>query len=136
MTSKAVLIAVVCLLSVTQAQDLWGGESERSRAEVYALEGLGALGGALCCSSCGGSALLVAASLLEGRDFHDAIGLAAPAYFAAAVAAAVLPAATAYGTIKVGAKLGEGGSRGWTYGGAYAGALVGTGLAMTCPATV
>jgi hypothetical protein len=45
MNWKLVVIAVVCLLGLAAAQVPWGGESERSRAQVYALEGLGALGG-------------------------------------------------------------------------------------------
>jgi len=129
MKSKVVLAVIACLVVTADAQELWGGESERSRAEVYALEGLGALGGILCCSSCGGTALLVAVTIMgEGDDSDMARLEALPAFGVAFVAAAVLPAATAYGTIKAGDMLGEDGSKGWAFGGAYAGALVGAGI--------
>ena len=119
MKSKCVLIAVSCLLGLAGAQ-------ERSRAQVYALEGLGALGATACGTSCGLTAMLVG-FLVEYPPYIYYQGssgdpsAAAIFYCLAAVCVAATPAAAAYGTIRAGEALGEQGSRAWAFRGAYAG---------------
>jgi hypothetical protein len=123
--SKFVLIAMVCLLSVTQAQDLWGGESQRSRALVYTLEGIGALGG---CAGClcvpFGAAYACGYDVFTGLDDYEVPVFA----FFLAVSALPAPAAVGLGTAGVGRLLHEDGSTGGAIGGAYGGAIVGAGL--------
>jgi len=118
--NSRLLVAVVCLLSLAGAQGPWGGESQRPRAQVYALEGLGALGG---CAGCG-----VAAGglfwLVGG--FGPDINL--PALGIMGVSLALLPAAVGISAAKAGEALGEDGSTGWAIGGAYGGAVVVVGL--------
>ena len=118
MKSKLVLVALVCLLATAAAQVPGGGESPRPRAQVYALEGLGAVGGMV-----GGCVAFVVAVAPAGAIAMLGFALAAPY-----VAAAVLPAGAAVGTIKTGERLNECGSNGWAFGGTYAGALVGVGV--------
>jgi hypothetical protein len=130
MRSKVVLIAV-CLLSAAEAQVPWGGESERSRAQVYALEGLGALGGSVGCSCVGAGVVGLlgwAGGVFNSDDEWAILGLVTIASPVLSVTAAVLPAATAYCAIRAGDQLGENGSEGRAYGGAYLGAVVGIGL--------
>ena len=134
MNSK-LLVAAVCLLSLAVAKVPQGGGSERSRAEVYALEGLGALPGVAGCGclAAGIGYIGFAAALgqaFSGNPNPEVGSVAMAAICVAAASAAALPAAAAYGTAKVGAELGERGSQGMAYGGAYAGAVVGTALAL------
>jgi len=113
---KSVLVAVGYLVALAAAQQP-GLKRERSRAEAYALEGLGALGGALGCGGlCMGTLYL--ASLLPGELGDDSYLLVIPAM---AVAAATLPAVAGSGVAKVGDELHENGSQTLAIGGAYAG---------------
>jgi MFS family permease len=135
MKSKLVLLVVCCLALASAADSLSSAAPQRSRAEVYALEGLGALPGiAGCgCLAAGIGYIGFAAALSQAfsEDPNPEVGsVAMAAICVAAVSAAALPAAAAYGTAKVGAELGESGSQGMAYGGAYAGAVVGTALAL------
>ena len=100
---------------------------ERSRAEVYALEGLGTLPGIAGCGCLGVGFAFVGAWIWWGND-NPGQNSGAGAYSLALVSAAALPAAAAYGAAKVGEGLSEGGSRGWAFGGAYVGALALGGL--------
>ena len=127
MKSKCVLIAVSCLLGLAGAQ-------ERSRTQVYALEGLGAFGATVCGTGCGLSAMVVGL-LVEHPIYYpvpygsgDPSG-AAVLYGLAAVCAAATPAAAAYGTFRAGEALGEQGSRAWAFGGAYLGIPAAAGIA-------
>ena len=128
MKSKLVLIAVACLVA-TAAADLPWDVPQRPRAQVYALEGLGALGGFAVCG-------LVVVPASSGIAIYIGLLLGAPdtvpgaVVFAVAVGSAgLLAPAAALGTIGVGRQLEEDGSVGWAFGGAYAGAVVGIGLA-------
>jgi MFS family permease len=125
MKSKPVLCAVVCLVAVTAPQLQ---AQERSRAQVYALEGLGALPGI---AGCGCLALGFASVGLMAAWGNDNPGQnpgwTAAAFSLALVSAAALPTAAAYGTARVGRALGEDGSTGWAIGGAYAGLPVAVG---------
>ena len=121
MKSRSVLCVVVCFVAASashlQAQ-------ERSRAEAYALEGLGALPGIAGCG-CLGMGFVIAGFWADfGMDNPGQNPRAvAVAYSLALVSAAALPAAAGYGTVRVGEELIEDGSKGWAFGGAYAGAL-------------
>jgi hypothetical protein len=130
MKSMLVLLAVVCLVATAAAQVPWGEEPWRPRWQVYALEGLGALGGVVGCGclAAGGAAVYVSATWsFDGPD--DDPGAAGWVGAGVALVSAVaLPAAAGYGAAKAGENLGEYGSTGWAVGGAYAGALVGAGL--------
>jgi hypothetical protein len=129
MNWKLVVIAVVCLLGLAAAQVPWGGESERSRAQVYALEGLGALGGVACAAGCGGAALGVALIGAWGSMDSPAPTSAVTMVGAclAYVCAAALPAASGYGVAKAGEGLGEDGAQVWATVGAYIGAPIALG---------
>ena len=132
MNSRLLAVAA-CLLSLAAANVPRGGGSERSRAEVYTLEGLGALPGVAGCGCLAAGTGFIGFAALFSHLYTDdpnpeVSSIAMAAVCAAAVSAAVLPAAAAYGTTKVGHELGEAGADGLAYGGAYAGALVGTGL--------
>ena len=133
MKSKCVTVVVVCLFGLATAQVQSGGKVQRPRAEVYALEGLGALPGFAGCGCLAAGTGFIGFAALYSHLYTDdpdpeVSSIATAAVCAAAVSAAVLPAAAAYGTTKVGHELGEAGADGLAYGGAYAGALVGTGL--------
>ena len=119
MKRRFVLIAVACLLTVTATQLQ---AQERSRAEVYALEGLGVLPGVAGCG-CLGLGFGYASFLISwGNDNPGQNpGWTAVAYSMALVSVAALPAAAGYGTARVGRAIGEDGSTGWAIGGAYAG---------------
>ena len=131
MRSKLVPTLVSCLVAMTapnvQAE-------ERSRAGVCALEGLGALGGIVCGTGCGLSALVVGL-LVEHPPYIVYYGSsgdpsgAAIFYGLAAVCAAATPAAAAYGTCRAGEALGEQGSRAWAFRGAYWGIPAAAGIA-------
>jgi hypothetical protein len=115
MKSTFVVFAVVCL---AHAQLPGQQEPHGSRAEVYALEGLGALPGIAGCGCLGlGFAFVAIAASWGGGSPGTVLG----AFSLELVSVAVLPAAAAWGTVSVGEKLGEAGSRGWAIGGAYAG---------------
>jgi hypothetical protein len=122
--SKVVLIAVIILVATLQVP---AQAQERSRAQVYALEGLGALGGCVGsgCLAVGGVAMFVAAGeqYSSGEQALAVVGLSV-----LAVSAAVMPAAAGYGAANVGDRLGEYGSLAGAIGGAYVGAVVGAGL--------
>jgi hypothetical protein len=120
MKSKLVLIAVSCLVATAVAQ-LPGQEGpQRSRAEVYALEGLGALPGIAGCGCLGVGFAYVGLMIWWGND-NPGQNSGAGAYALALVSVAVLPAAAGYGTARVGRAINEDGSAGWAIGGAYAG---------------
>jgi hypothetical protein len=126
MRSRLVLSAIVCVLAVTaphvQAQ-------ERSRAEAYALEGLGVLPGAACCG-CLGYGFALAAFLIDWNNDNPGLanqGWVAVAGSLALVSVAAVPAAAGFGTARVGRAIGENGSTGWAIGGAYAGVPVAIG---------
>jgi hypothetical protein len=135
MRSKFVLIAVVLLVAVATAQvpetDV-PQKPKKSRALVYTLEGLGALGGVAGCGCLTVGPLGVVLVVNLGFESYNAPPWAGPmtyaAICAAAVSAAALPAAAGYGAAKAGEWLGEDGSRGWAIVGAYAGTVVGAGL--------
>jgi len=127
MKSKLVLIAVICMVTTAAAQPaLPVAESQKPRAGVYALEGLGALPGmAGCgCLAMGFGTVAILASFGGGSP-----GTILGAFSLELVSIAVLPAAAAWGTVSVGERIGEDGSRGWAIGGAY------VGLAVTAGAT-
>ncbi len=125
MKSRSVLCVVVCFVAASashlQAQ-------ERSRAGVYALEGLGALAGVAGCGGLAAGFAFVGLMADWGMDNPGQNpGAAAVAYSLALVSAAALPATAGYTADRVGAALGEDGSRGWAIGGAYAGLPVAVG---------
>jgi hypothetical protein len=122
------LLVVCCVLAGQATQLRAQMEPQMSPAEVYAKEGLGALGGTACAASCGGAALGVAYLCGLGLAFNQEYGsdpgdwaVFEAALCVAGVCAAVLPAAAAYGTIRAGEDIGAYGSGDWAYGGAYAG---------------
>lgn len=130
MKSRPVLCAAVCLVAVTAPQLQ---AQERSRAEVYALEGLGALPGIAGCGCLGmGFAIAGFWADFDMDNPGQNPGAVAVAYSLALVSAAAMPAAGAYGTAKVGEGLIEDGSKGWAFGGAYAGALALGSLGFLC----
>jgi len=119
--SKFALIVVTCLLATVAAQEPWG-DSQKPRALVYALEGLGALGGALGCSGlCLGPVFLTPVS----ASWEDSIGYAVGVVAAVCIAASTLPAAAGMSAAKVGEQLGEDGSQASAIVGAYGGAFFG-----------
>ena len=126
MKSRLVLLVVVCLAVTANSQELWGGESQRSPAGVYALEGLGALGGGVGCG-CLGVVGAVLALVVTGYDMDQPSNTAATAAYTGVmvVSAAALPAAVGYGAATTGERLGEDGSTEWAVGGAYIAALAG-----------
>jgi hypothetical protein len=121
-------VLVVCCLAVASADPLVAAAQQRSRAGVYALEGLGALPGI---AGCGGLAMGFAFVALMAEWGNDDPGQNPGAVLGASslalVSVAVLPAAAAWGTAGVGERLGEHGSTGWAIGGAYAGLPVAVG---------
>jgi hypothetical protein len=120
MRSRLLLIIVSCLVAVAAPQVQ---AQERSRAEAYALEGLGVLPGAFCCG-CLGYGIGFAAFLIDWNNDNPGTanqGWVAVAYSLALVSVAAVPAAAGYGTARVGQAIGEHGSTGWAIGGAYAG---------------
>jgi hypothetical protein len=133
--SRLVTIAVICLVATAGAQLLEQEVSQRPRALVYALEGLGALGGTVCgafgggCTGCLAGAMFVG-PMFSGSFFEnyntdwDAWG-----YVMLGIGAVVIPVSSGVAVSKVGSRLGEHGSRGSAIGGAYVGALVGAGIA-------
>jgi hypothetical protein len=129
MKSELVLITVICLVTTAAAQQaLPGAESQKPRAVVWALEGLGALPGVAGCGCLGLGFGFVGLMAWWGNDNPGQNpGMAAGAYSLALVSAAALPAAAAYGTARVGGALGEKGSMGWAIVGAYAGLPVAAG---------
>jgi hypothetical protein len=130
MKSKLVPLAVCCLLSAAAAQLPWQ-ESERPRAQVYALEGLGAFGGYVGCAIGGGCLsfpLLAAGATIFGPPSSEELAYTGMGVVVAVVSALSLPACAAYGAGKVGDALEEDGSRDQAVIGAYVGAAVGTGL--------
>ena len=129
MKSKLVLVAAICFGAAAAAEWPWTEEPQkpqRPRAQVYALEGLGALGGAACVAACGGAALAI--GIAAGYDPSSSVSsFSGPMLIGvgvAAVSAAILPAAAGHGAAWVGEGFGEQGSTGWAIGGAYAGAVV------------
>jgi len=129
MKSKFVLLAVCCLLGAARAQASRRGESQRPRWQVYALEGLGALGGTACCAGCGG--VVIWAFAVGSALDHAFIGESEddwPLVAMGIATAAATPVLAGYGAARAGEQLGEDGSTGWAIGGAYAGAVVGAGL--------
>ena len=119
MRSRLLLIVASCLVAVTAPQVQ---AQERSRAEVYALEGLGTLPGIAGCGCLGLGLLLAAAAISFGNDNPGSNpGWTAVVASMALVSGAALPAAAGYGTARVGLAIGEDGSPGWAIGGAYAG---------------
>ena len=144
MKSKSVLIAVVCLLALAAAQWPWTEEPrkpQKPRAQVYALEGLGALAGTVgCClpAVCGvglmGPNLWVFLPPVWLLGDPDTMSVNAGQLMVGAcvslVSAAVLPAAAGYGAAKVGEQRGEDGSTGGAIGGAYFGTAAGVGLGL------
>ncbi|MBN2466286.1 hypothetical protein JXD38_11750 [candidate division WOR-3 bacterium] len=111
-----------CMLADAGYQWLYA-ERERSPAEIYALEGLGAFSMAIPCACCGGVALAYVLDAPPASPNPAALAVAA-------VSAAALPLAAGLGAIHAGHRLREFGSKGWAIGGAYAGAVVGAGLAV------
>ncbi|MBN2466285.1 hypothetical protein JXD38_11745 [candidate division WOR-3 bacterium] len=115
MSAKCVFIAVIILVATLQVP---AQAQERSRAEVYTLEGLGALPGVAGCGclamGLGTAAVLAAWGGGSKATIAGAVALEL-------VSAAVLPAAAAYGTARVGGALGQKGSTGCAVLGAYAG---------------
>jgi hypothetical protein len=118
--SKIVLCAVVCLVAVTAPQVQ---AQERSRAGVYALEGLGALGAAGCWG------FLAYKCFDEGLGPWG-VGSSWVLVASGVVSAATLPAVAGFGAAKVGDVLGEHGSTGLAIGGAYLGTVVGVGMVV------
>jgi hypothetical protein len=137
MRSKFVIALIACLIVTAYAQEYGGGESQRPRWQVYALEGLAALGGgALCPAGVVGAAVTVQCCG-AAQSFLMFLTIGGPLVFrdqwwgfsAAWIAAnAVFPALAGYSTAKVGEQLGEDGSAGWAAGGAYIGTAVGAGI--------
>lgn len=131
--SKLVLITVVCLAAAAAAQQLRQEAPQRSRARVYVLEGLGALGGTLGCGCLGaGAAVLL---LAEGMNRYSTFEPGSDQLYVASVGVGLLtlvaaPAAVAQGAVLVGKKLGEDGSRSQAFVCAYAGEAVGAGLVV------
>jgi hypothetical protein len=126
MKSKLVLAVIACLVVTADAQELWSGESQRPRALVYTLEGLGALGGCVGCLC-----VPVGAAYACGIDvFSDQTSETEQLIFAffLAVSALPLPAAVGLGVAGVGNRLDEDGSTGAAVLGAYGGAAVSVGL--------
>jgi hypothetical protein len=122
MKSKCVPIVVVFLLGLAAAQVQSGGEVQPSRAEVYVLEGLGALPGVAGCGCLGLCFAYAGLAMWWGNDNPGQDGgSAAVAYSLALVSAAASPAAAAYGTFRVGEALGERRSVVGAVLGAYAG---------------
>jgi hypothetical protein len=131
---RVVLIAVVFLVAMATAQVPGAEEPQKpkkSRAQVYALEGLGALGGMTGCALGGagcylaGGAVVGAAWLLTVLSGSDDSGLMEGWYgfgrVVGGLCAATVPAVAGFGAAAAGERLGEDGSRGWAIGGAYAG---------------
>jgi len=138
MTLRCVCLAVVCsALSASAAEWPWERQEPpaKPRAQVYALEGLGALGGfagGALSEACIG---LLAGLALAGPDLHgwqsgyDKVQ-DAWAYTMLGVGAVAIPATTGYATSRVGEGLGESGSQMWAIVGAYAGVPVTAGLVL------
>jgi len=120
---RNVVVLAVCILAVASAADpLAAAASQRSRAEVYTLEGLGALPGVAGCGCLGLGFAFVGAMAAWGIDDPGQNpGGALVGFSLALVSAAALPAAAGFGTAWAGRELGEDGSTGWAIGGAYAG---------------
>lgn len=138
MKPKLVSLALACLLATASGQVPSGGKSQRPRAEVYALEGLGALGGLAGCAVGGGCAgILVGAAFLgpmfHAQDYYTLVpsgGWDAWGYVMLGVGAIAIPASTGYAASSTGDRLGESGSRTWAIVGAYAGVPVAAGLIL------
>jgi hypothetical protein len=133
MKSKFVLIVLLVVLAEASADTLSLEAPVRPRLQVYALEGLGALGGMTGCALGGAGGYLAVGcvvgvtwflAVLSGSDGYGS-GFDEGWYKANGVVvglcAAVAPAIAGSGAAGVGQRLGEHGSRGWAIGGAYAG---------------
>ena len=132
MKSKLVLAVIACLVVTAAAQDLWGGESRKPRALVYALEGLGALSGVAGCGCLAFGAWGVCLGLgpMNTLNGEPASPIWYAAIFAVPASALAMPAAVGLGAAGVGRLLAEDGSPGGAVSGAYGGAVVGAGLAI------
>ena len=126
--TTSVLIAVGCLVVTGAALEPWGEEVQRPRWQVYALEGIGALGGTACCGLGAASPLLlltaIASSYGQASDSETFTALIV-------LSDVFLPPGAAVGATWAGRSLDEDGSLAVAIGGAYAGAIVGTGLVFT-----
>ncbi|MCX5772188.1 MAG: hypothetical protein NTZ09_18200 [Candidatus Hydrogenedentes bacterium] len=134
---RAILV-VCCVLSLAAADTPWQLQKAppRPRAHVYALEGLGALGGLAGCAVGGGCAGLLAGLVFVGPPFSGTGGYELVpnggwdtwAYVMLGVGVIGIPASTGYATSRAGENLGESGSQTWAIVGAYAGVPVTAGL--------
>jgi hypothetical protein len=113
----------------------WQEPPPRPRAQVYALEGLGALGGFAGAAASEGYVGLLAGLVLAGPDWlGSGVGYDKVrdvwALVMLGVGAVAIPATTGYVTSRVGERIGESGTQTWAIAGAYAGVPVAAGLVL------